>query len=79
MSERANKKRKEDRDKILNLLKERGRMCTKEIAGAVGMSSPTASKHLAGLEGEKKVIRHDDQPPYIYWTLNNDSNEEQNS
>lgn len=79
MSESANKKRKEIRDKILKLLKENERMCTKEIAGKVGISPPTASKYLAGLEGEKKVKRHDDQPPYAYWSLNKGSNEEKNS
>ena len=79
MSERANKKRKEDRDKILKLLEEKGKMCTKDIAEKVGMSPPTASKHLAGLEGERKVIRRDEQPPYIYWILNKDGNEEKNS
>ena len=81
MSERANKKRKQIKDKILKLLKERGPMYTSQIADddSIDMSLPTVSKHLTGLEGEKKVKRHDDKPPYIYWSLNEGSNEEQTS
>jgi len=81
MSERVNKKRKQIKDKILKLLKERGPMYTKQIADddSIDMSLPTISKYLTGLEGEKKVKRHDDKPPYINWSLNEDSNEEQTS
>ena len=56
-------------------------MYTSQIADddSIDMSLPTVSKHLTGLEGEKKVKRHDDKPPYIYWSLNEGSNEEQTS
>ena len=81
MSERLNKKRKQIKDAILKLLKERGQMYTREIADDdnIDMSPATVSKYLTGLEGEKKVKRHDDKPPYIYWSLNEGSNEEQTS
>ena len=78
MSEKENKRIKQNKDKILKLLKERGKMHLKEIADneSIGMSSATVSKYLAGLEGEKKVKRHDDQPPYVYWSLNEDKDTE---
>jgi predicted transcriptional regulator len=70
MSEKANKKIKENKDKILKLIAERGKMHIKEIADNIDMSPATTSKYLGILEAEKKVKRHDDQPPYVYWTLN---------
>ena len=50
-------------------------MHIKEIAENenVDMSSATVSKYLTGLEGEKRVQRHDGQPPYVYWSLNEGS------
>jgi len=79
MSERVDRKREQIKDRILKLLDEKGKMHTKGIAGDMEMSSATVSKYLAALEGEKRVKRYDDQPPYVYWTLNEGSNEEPTS
>ncbi len=78
MSEKANKRIKQNKDKILKLLKEQGKkMYIKEIAENenIDMAPATVSKYLAGLEGEKKVKRHDDQPPYEYWSASEGSDE----
>lgn len=77
MSEKANKRIKQKQDKILKLLKEQGKMHIKQIAENenIDMCPPTVSKYLIGLEGEKKVKRHDDQPPYVYWSSNEGGDE----
>jgi len=77
MSEKADKRIKQNQDKILKLLKERGKMHIKQIAEdeSIDMAPATVSKYLIGLKGEKKVKKHDDQPPYVYWTLNEGGDE----
>ena len=78
MRDKENKRIKQNQDKILKLLKERGKMYSKEIAENenIDMSSATVSKYLTGREGEKKVQRHDGQPPYVYWSLKDDNGEQ---
>ena len=60
----------EIKNNIIQLLKERGEMFTKDIANnsSPKMSPATASKYLGILHAEGKVLKSE-QRPYIYWQL----------
>lgn len=73
MSGKDDERTNQIKGNILKLLKERGKMHTKEIARKTNMSAATASKYLGILEEGKKVIRDDDKPPYVYWSLKGDN------
>ena len=56
----------EIKDKITQLLKKRGKMFIKDIAGELTISPATISKYLGILNAEGKVSKFE-QRPYIYW------------
>lgn len=59
----------EIKDNIIQLLKERREMFTKEIAKNLKMSPATTSKYLEILRAEGKVIKSDERKPYVNWCL----------
>ena len=58
----------EIKDKIIQLLKQQGKMFIKDIAGKLTTSPSTISKYLGILNAEGKVSKSE-QRPYIYWQL----------
>ena len=58
----------ETKDKIIQLLKQQGKMFIKDIAKKLTISSATVSKYLGILNAEGKVSKSE-QRPYIYWQL----------
>ena len=53
-------------EQILKYLKEKGKLCVKDIADGVGMSPATTSKYLFSLLSQKKV-KKDVKLPYTYY------------
>lgn len=58
----------EIKDRIIQLLKQQGKMFNKEIAGKLTTSPATVSKYLGILHAEGKVSKSE-QRPYIYWQI----------
>ena len=58
----------ETKDKIIQLLKQQGKMFIKDIARKLTISPATVSKYLGILKAEGKVSKSE-QRPYIYWQL----------
>ena len=73
---RTSQKEEQMKEGILKQLKEQGRMAGNKIAESLGIAPATASKYLGILEAEGKVKKNEDQPPYKYWSLNEDRNAE---
>ena len=59
---------KEIKDKIIQLLKQQGKMFIKDIAGKLNISPATVSKYLGILHAEGKVSKSE-QRPYKYWQI----------
>ena len=62
------KKVSEQERKLLSL-KKNGKVYSKKIAEAAGMSAQTATKYLMSLEGKSLVVKDDSQRPHIFWEL----------
>ena len=58
----------ETKDKIIQLLKQQGKMFIKDIAKKLTISSATVSKYLGILNAEGKVSKSE-QRPYTFWQL----------
>lgn len=63
------KKVSEQERKLLQVLKKNGKVYSKKIAEAAGMSAQTATKYLMSLEGKGLVVKDDSQRPHIFWEL----------
>ena len=59
----------EIKNNIIQLLKERGEMFSKDIAKNIKVSPATTSKYLEILLAEGKLIKSDERKPYINWRL----------
>ena len=67
------KRKAENKKKVLQLFKQKGKVVNDDVEKLLGVSNATAERYLDELEKEGKLIQHGNTGKSVFYTLSNTS------